>query len=96
MKRYIVVIIALVFVAVSVFVFLRINATSQPSSSSSKHVVTTTMQQLPEIQQIKPVKPVKIKLKRGAKDDYTWEISGEDVDEILKVDKRLRKGLRME
>lgn len=96
MKRYIVVMAALIFVAASVFVFLRINATSQLSSSPSKQGVTTTIQQIPEIQQTKPVKPVKIKLKRDAKDTYTLEISGEDVDEILKVDKRLRKGLGRE
>ena len=47
----------------------------------------------PELQQIKPKKPVKIKLKRSAKDEYTWELSGDDADEIVKTDKRLRKML---
>ncbi len=47
----------------------------------------------PELQQIKPKKPVKIKLKRTAKDEYSWELSGEDVDEIVKTDKKLRKML---
>jgi len=46
-----------------------------------------------ELQQIKPKKPVKIKLKRTAKDDYSWELSGEDADEIVKADKKLRKML---
>ncbi len=45
----------------------------------------------PELQQIKPKKPVKIKLKRTAKDEYSWELSGDDVDEIVQADKRLRK-----
>ncbi|MBI5103144.1 MAG: hypothetical protein HZB33_15115 [Nitrospirae bacterium] len=47
----------------------------------------------PELQQVKPKKPVKIKLKRTAKDEYSWELSGDDVDDILQTDKRLRKTL---
>jgi hypothetical protein len=47
----------------------------------------------PELQQIKPKKPVRIKLKRTAKDEYSWELSGDDVDEIVQADKRLRKML---
>lgn len=50
----------------------------------------------PEIQQVKPKKPVKIKLRRSAKDGYTWEISGDDVDEIVKADRRLRKLMKEE
>jgi hypothetical protein len=44
-----------------------------------------------EIQQVKPKKPVKIKLRRSAEGKYTWEITGDDVDEIVKADRRLRK-----
>jgi hypothetical protein len=36
---------------------------------------------------------VKIKLKRDGKDNYSWEISGSDVNQILKVDEKLRKQL---
>jgi hypothetical protein len=50
----------------------------------------------PELQQIKPKKPVKIKLKRSSKDDYTWELSGDDVDEIVKTDRRLRQMLKVQ
>ena len=46
-----------------------------------------------ELQQIKPKKPVKIKLRRSAKDEYTWELSGDDTDEILRTDKKLRRML---
>ena len=46
-----------------------------------------------ELQQIKPKKPVRIKLKRTAKDEYSWELSGDDVEEIIKTDKRLRNAL---
>ena len=50
----------------------------------------------PEIQQIKPKKPVKIKLRRSAKDEYTWELSGEDADEIVTTDRKLRKMLNVQ
>jgi len=36
---------------------------------------------------------VKIKLKKDGKDSYSWELSGSDVDQILKVNERLRKQL---
>lgn len=49
-----------------------------------------------EIQEVKPDRHAKIKLKRNAKDDYSWEISGDDADELVKIDKKLRKELKME
>lgn len=39
----------------------------------------------------KPRKPAKIKLQRNAKGDYTWDLTGESVDELLQIDRRLRK-----
>ena len=36
---------------------------------------------------------VKIKLRRNGKDNYSWEISGSDVNQILKVNEKLRKHL---
>jgi hypothetical protein len=50
----------------------------------------------PEIQQVKPKKPVRIKLRRSAENKYTWEITGDDTDEIVRADKRLRKLLKIE
>jgi hypothetical protein len=50
----------------------------------------------PEIQQVKPKKPVKIKLKRTADGKYTWDLSGDDVDEIVRADKRLKKLLNLQ
>lgn len=49
-----------------------------------------------EIQQVKPQKPVKIKLHRNAKGEYSWELSGDNVDEIANVDKKLRKLLKVQ
>jgi hypothetical protein len=50
----------------------------------------------PEIQQVKPKKPVKIKLKRSAEGKYTWDLTSDDVDEIVRTDRRLRKLLKIE
>lgn len=50
----------------------------------------------PAIQHVKPKKPVKIKLKRTAEGKYTWDLTGDDADEIVRVDKRLRKLLNIE
>ncbi len=50
----------------------------------------------PEIQQVKPRKPVKIRLKRSADGKYTWDLTGDDVDEIVRSDKRLRKLLNLQ
>ena len=36
---------------------------------------------------------IKIKLKRDGKEGYSWELSGSDADEILKVNEKLRKQL---
>lgn len=45
-------------------------------------------------EKIEPLPPeVKIKLKRDGKDHYSWELSGSDVNEILKVNEKLRKNL---
>jgi hypothetical protein len=48
------------------------------------------------IQQVKPKKPVRIKLHRNAKGDYSWELTGDNVDEVVQADRRLRKLMRIE
>lgn len=50
----------------------------------------------PEIQQIRPKKPVKIKVHRNAKGEYSWEFSGDNIDDIVNADRRLRKALKSE
>ncbi len=49
-----------------------------------------------DISQIKPRKPVRIKLHRSAKGEYQWDISGDNADDIVKADRRLRKLLEAE
>ncbi len=45
----------------------------------------------PQIKQITPGKPLKIKLKRYSDGKYTWEISGDSVEEVTRADEELRK-----
>ena len=49
--------------------------------------------QIPELQEIKPLKPVKIKLKRNARGEYSWDLSGSETDQIIEADKKLRESL---
>ena len=49
----------------------------------------------PEIQQVRPQKPVKVKLHRNAKGEYSWELNGDNVDEMVNVDKKLRRLLKI-
>jgi predicted secreted protein len=46
-----------------------------------------------EIKNVKPKKPIKIKLKRTSGGKYSWDLTGDDVDEIVKTDKQLRNQL---
>lgn len=49
--------------------------------------------QIPELQEIKPFKPVKIKLKRNPKGEYSWDLSGNDADKLIAADKKLSESL---
>ena len=53
----------------------------------------TVFRRIPEIAEIKPQKPVKIKLKRNAKGNYSWELSGDDAKKIIEADKKLKKSI---
>ncbi len=48
------------------------------------------------LQYAKPKKPVKIKLHRDKKGEYSWDITGESVEEVIRTDKRLRQLLKEE
>ncbi len=43
-----------------------------------------------------PPPEVKVKLRRDGKENYSWELSGSDVDQILKADEKLKKRLGRE
>lgn len=80
------------------FVFILCSFSLSSAQVAEKHQTGQKFQysKNPEIQQIKPKKPVKVKLKRGVKGEYSWDLSGDSVDDVVKADKRLRKLLDME
>lgn len=82
--------IALRLLQILFVVFLLIPACTRTEDKQQEPAV---FKEIPQIQEIKPEKPSKIKLKRDKKDEYSWEISGDNVDEILKIDKKLRKAI---
>ena len=71
-----------------------------PSSSPDKPGTAATTKAIVEKekdQREDPLPPeVKIRLKRDGKDNYSWELSGSDADEILKVNEKLKRRLNPE
>ncbi len=79
----------LLIISIAMFLLIPVYACKDTGGKEQPAV----FKQVPEIQEIKPQKPVKIKLKRNTKGKYSWDISGNNADEILETDKKLRKGL---
>jgi len=79
-----------IFLLAVMSIFLVFN----PAFSADKDSFQIKKQ--PEIQQVKPKKPVNIKLKRSVQGKYSWELSGDDTDEVVRADKRLRQLLKIE
>ena len=77
-----------VFTFLMMFLFL-IAACTGNDGADRKPV----FQQVPELKEIKPEKPVKIKLKRGVSGKYSWEISGNDAERIIKANKKLKESV---
>jgi hypothetical protein len=75
-------------------ILVSLNLTLIPVFSADNKPLQIKKQ--PEIQQIRPKKPVKIKLKRTGEGKYTWDLTGDDLEEIVKADKKLRKLLSLE
>lgn len=74
-----------------VFVLLMVLSGVCPADGAEKEGFQFRRDQ--ELQQVRPKRPVKIKLKRTVKGEYSWELSGDDADEILKTDAKLRQQL---
>ncbi|MEN8262370.1 MAG: hypothetical protein ABFR82_02805 [Nitrospirota bacterium] len=71
------------------FLIFNVQACTNSESNQEK----TVFKKKPEIQIIKPQKPVHIKLKRNGSGSYSWELKGDDPDEMIEVDGKLRKSL---
>ena len=68
-----------------------------PESRSETPSVPKVTVEREKVEKERPLPPeVKIKLKKDGKDSYSWELAGSDVDQILKVNEKLRKQLGAE
>ena len=85
----------LAFSLVSVFLLLACEKKSlSPQAKSENPPVPRVVVEKEKVERERPLPPeVKIKLKKDGKDSYSWELSGSDVDQILKVNEKLRKQL---
>ena len=52
-----------------------------------------SFKQQPEVMEIRPEPPVKIKLKRSTSGEYSWELGGDDAANVLEADRKLRERL---
>jgi predicted secreted protein len=75
--------------AIIIFLMLPVQACTG-SDDEKQPVVFKT---IPEIQKVKPQKSAKIKLKRNAKGEYSWDINGENSDNVLEINRKLEKEL---
>jgi hypothetical protein len=65
-----------------------------PEGKSESPSIPRVVVEREKVEKEQPLPPeVKIKLKKDGKDNYSWELAGSDVDQILKVNEKLRKQL---
>ncbi len=86
-----------ILVAWMVLVFCLIACEKKSPLPESKSVTPSVPKVIVEREKVEKEQPlppeVKIKLKKDGKDSYSWELAGSDVDQILKVNEKLRKQL---
>jgi hypothetical protein len=76
--------------------FIVIGCERKPLSTEGKSEVPSVPKVIVEKEKTERNQPppeVKIKLKKNGKDNYSWELSGSDADQVLKVNEKLRKQL---
>jgi hypothetical protein len=80
--------------------FVIVGCKGKPAAPKEESEVSSVPKVVTEKQKVErgePLPPeVKIKLKKDGKDTYSWELSGSDVDQILKVNEKLKKQLGAE
>ena len=65
-----------------------------PQGKSENPPVPKVIVEKEKVGKEQPLPPeVKIKLKKDGKDSYSWELTGSDADQVLKVNEKLRKQL---
>jgi hypothetical protein len=89
MKKILTVLIALIFVLIACG-----KESLPPQGKSENPPVPKVIVEKEKMRKEQPLPPeVKIKLKKDGKDSYSWELTGSDVDQVLKVNDKLRKQL---
>lgn len=89
MKKILIVLIALIFALIACG-----KESLPPQGKSENPPVPKVIVEKEKVGKEQPLPPeVKIKLKKDGKDSYSWELTGSDVDQVLKVNDKLRKQL---
>jgi len=85
----------LAFSMVLVFFLIACEKKSLPPQTKTENPpVPKVVVEKEKVERELPLPPeVKIKLKKDGKDSYSWELTGSDADQILKVNEKLRKQL---
>jgi len=85
----------LLFFVVLIFSLIACEKKSLPPQGKSESPpVPKVIVEKEKVEREQPLPPeVKIKLKKDGKDSYSWELTGSDVDQILKVNEKLKKQL---
>jgi hypothetical protein len=73
----------------STFLLLLLIACTDNKNSFKEPV----FKKVPELEEIKPLKPVKIKLKRNTEGNYSWDLTGNNTEQIIEADQKLRRAL---
>jgi hypothetical protein len=77
-----------------VFVVLMMVACGEKNKSEAPSAPKVVVEKGRSEKPFTPPPPeVKVKLRRDGKENYSWELSGSDVDQILKADEKLKKQL---
>jgi hypothetical protein len=83
-----------VFAALIFFLIACERKSVPPQGEPGSPPVPKVIVEKGKVEKEQPLPPeVKIKLKKDGKDSYSWELTGSDADQILKVNEKLRKQL---
>lgn len=66
-------------------------ATSPPSKEPAAALAPDSERPTHPVKVLQPAKPLKVKIKKTAKDEIVWEIEGGDLDQVVRATHRLKK-----
>jgi len=82
------------YMGIALFLFACEKQSVAPQGKAENSSVPKVFVEREKVEKERPLPPeVKIKLKKDGKDSYSWELTGSDVDQVLKVNEKLRKQL---